>query len=253
VLVDGFTVAVQAINFLILVGLLSRFLFKPVLRAMDKREADIADTLNRARTMEQNAARAEKELQDKHDAIEEEREAVLAEARERAGDLERQLSRQARQEVDRIRQHWEEDLRREQDRFLDKVAGAVGNQVLKGTDRVLRDLSGRDLEQAILDRFLEKIRTEGRDTLFSGMNSPVDELTLRTTFSLDDEDRERVRKTLQTLVPHLPEIRFVSSGAGAAGIELLCDSHKISWNIEDCLKTVRNELDGLFTMSEKTA
>jgi F-type H+-transporting ATPase subunit b len=37
-LIDWFTVAAQAINFLILVWLLKRFLYKPVLNAVDARE-----------------------------------------------------------------------------------------------------------------------------------------------------------------------------------------------------------------------
>ena len=40
-LIDWFTVAAQAINFLILVLLLRRFLYGPIVKAMDDREAAI--------------------------------------------------------------------------------------------------------------------------------------------------------------------------------------------------------------------
>jgi F-type H+-transporting ATPase subunit b len=41
-LIDWFTVGAQALNFLILVWLLKRFLYKPILDAIDAREKRIA-------------------------------------------------------------------------------------------------------------------------------------------------------------------------------------------------------------------
>ena len=45
--VDVFTLIAQIVNFLILVYLLKRFLYRPVLDAMDRREADIAQKTSR--------------------------------------------------------------------------------------------------------------------------------------------------------------------------------------------------------------
>ncbi len=51
-LIDWFTVVAQAINFLILVWLLQRFLFKPILGAIDEREKGIAAQLAAGRGQE---------------------------------------------------------------------------------------------------------------------------------------------------------------------------------------------------------
>ena len=44
-LIDWFTVGAQAVNFIILVWLLKRFLYKPILNAIDAREKRIATEL----------------------------------------------------------------------------------------------------------------------------------------------------------------------------------------------------------------
>ena len=44
-LIDWFTIAAQALNFLILVWLMRRFLYKPILNAIDAREKLIAKEL----------------------------------------------------------------------------------------------------------------------------------------------------------------------------------------------------------------
>jgi F-type H+-transporting ATPase subunit b len=49
-LIDWFTVGAQVVNFLILVWLLKRFLYKPILHAIDEREQRIAKELADADT-----------------------------------------------------------------------------------------------------------------------------------------------------------------------------------------------------------
>jgi F-type H+-transporting ATPase subunit b len=46
-LIDWFTVGAQTLNFLILVWLMKRFLYKPILNAIDTREKRIAKELRR--------------------------------------------------------------------------------------------------------------------------------------------------------------------------------------------------------------
>ena len=55
-LIDWFTVGAQALNFLILVWLLKRFLYKPILHAIDEREKRIAKELADADAKKAEAA-----------------------------------------------------------------------------------------------------------------------------------------------------------------------------------------------------
>ncbi len=61
-LIDWFTVVAQALNFLILVWLLKRFLYKPILNALDAREKRIAAELADADARKAEA-RQEREVQ----------------------------------------------------------------------------------------------------------------------------------------------------------------------------------------------
>ena len=54
-LVDWFTVAAQVVNFVILVWLLKRFLYQPILHAIDAREQRIALSLADAAAKEAEA------------------------------------------------------------------------------------------------------------------------------------------------------------------------------------------------------
>jgi len=54
--IDWFTLVAQLFNFLILVWLLKRFLYKPILDAIDAREQSIAKTLREAAVTQQEAS-----------------------------------------------------------------------------------------------------------------------------------------------------------------------------------------------------
>ena len=65
-LIDWFTVVAQILNFLVLVWLLKRFLYKPVLDAIDAREKGIATKLADAEAKEAEALKEHQEFDDKN-------------------------------------------------------------------------------------------------------------------------------------------------------------------------------------------
>src|SRR5580700_2283763 len=78
-LIDWFTVAAQVVNFLILVWLLKRFLYKPVLAAIDEREKRIATQLQDAEKKKAEALKEQTDFQHKNDEFERQRFALLLE------------------------------------------------------------------------------------------------------------------------------------------------------------------------------
>ena len=75
-LIDWFTVGAQALNFIILVWLLKRFLYKPILNAIDAREKLIAAKLADADAKEAGAQKERDEFQHKNEAFDKQRAAA---------------------------------------------------------------------------------------------------------------------------------------------------------------------------------
>ena len=82
-LIDWFTVCAQALNFLVLVWLLHRFLYKPVLAAIDARERKIAAQITDAKALETRAKASAEDLLKRSTAFDRERDGLLQKA---AGD-----------------------------------------------------------------------------------------------------------------------------------------------------------------------
>src|SRR5271165_4414373 len=79
-LINWFTVCAQAINFLVLVWLLKRFLYKPILHAIDEREKGIAAQLADAEAKKALAQAERDDLQHKKEAFDQERAELLKRA-----------------------------------------------------------------------------------------------------------------------------------------------------------------------------
>ena len=83
-LIDWFTVCAQAVNFLILIWLLKRFLYKPILHAIDERAKGIAAQLAEADAKTAESAEGERQLQRKNEALDQQRRALREEATDEA-------------------------------------------------------------------------------------------------------------------------------------------------------------------------
>jgi ATP synthase F0 subunit b len=139
------TVIAQIINFLILVALLKRFLYGPIIKAMLRREEEIAERLdeaaNKKRAADEEGMRYRAMVQELADT----REKMLAQAREEAEVLRRDLKQKAREETDKSQAQWHESFRQQREAFAQGLRLHACKQVFAVVRRALTDLADTDL------------------------------------------------------------------------------------------------------------
>src|SRR5271154_4080925 len=113
-LIDWFTIAAQALNFLILVWLMKRFLYKPILNAIDKREKLIAKELADADAKKAEAQKERDEFQHKNEEFDQQRAALLTKATGEANAERQRLLDEARKAADAVSSKRQEALRSEE-------------------------------------------------------------------------------------------------------------------------------------------
>ena len=102
-LIDWVTVGAQALNFLILVWLMRRFLYKPILGAIDAREKRIAAELADADAKKAEAQKERDEFQQKNEEFDQQRAALLRRATDEAKAERQRLIEEARGSADLLR------------------------------------------------------------------------------------------------------------------------------------------------------
>src|ERR1700739_1360092 len=124
-LIDWFTVVAQVITFLILVWLLPRFLYKPIVNAMQTREERIASQLRDAEKQKAEAEAESAKFRIAHDHADTRKQELLREPEGEAEALRRLLKEDARHEIEVVREKWQQALRDEQGAFRAELAKAV--------------------------------------------------------------------------------------------------------------------------------
>ena len=157
-LIDWFTVAAQAVNFLILVWLLKRFLYKPILDAIDAREKRIAAELEAADAIRAEASREREEFQEKNETFDQQRQAMLTKAADEANSERQRLIADAKKVAETLRANCEDALQREHVALNEEVTRRTQAEVFAIARKALTDLANLNLEEQMTDVFTRRLQ-----------------------------------------------------------------------------------------------
>ena len=140
-LIDWFTVGAQIINFLILVWLLKRFLYKPILHAIDAREKRIAAELADAAAKQTEAQRERDEFQHKNEEFERHRATLLSQATDEAKAERQRLLDEARKAADALSAKRQDTLRNDAHSLNQAIRRQTQQEVFAIARKALTDLA----------------------------------------------------------------------------------------------------------------
>lgn len=235
---DWFTVIAQIINFLVLVALLKRFLYGPIVRAMVRREAEITARFEDAAKKADDARQERERYESLMEEFAKTREVMRVEAREEADTLRKELLAKAREEVARSRTQWLESFRRERDSLFRSLRRHVCEQVCAVSRGILTDMADASLEErmaACLEQRIRDLGTERREELAGHFRIPGQEVVVRSAFEMSTEARRKVIKILESLDADTGTVRFEVEPSLICGIDMRAGGRSLAWNLEEHL------------------
>jgi F-type H+-transporting ATPase subunit b len=241
---DWFTTAAQIVNFLILVALLKRFLYGPIIRAMDSREAHIAARLHEAEAKHVQAEQQTALYHDRLHQLQETRDTMLAQSREDAETQRQQILDHARQEAQQAQMRWRDTLRQEQAAFLQDLRQHVGQQICDAARHALADLAHTDLETAVIHVFLKRLRElsdEARRTLAAAAHQ-TRSVVVRSAFPLPLEAQQTLMHAVHDQLSADVEVEFATQPALLCGIELETHGQKVSWHLTQYVNSLEERV-----------
>ncbi len=237
------TFALQAANFLILVWLLRRFLFKPVSAIVARRKEEIARAMTEASAEKQNALNLQRDLQAQRAGIEAERRNAIEEQRAQLAAERKKMIDEARAEAEKIRNQATAQLSEER--------AAAGQELFSGTielavnlaERLLRELALSSLEHAFLTRVLDhfdRLPPQERAALVSDLGA--NSLVVTTAHPLDAREEAQWREQLGNRIGAAVAIKFNTDPALIAGAEITFPNAILRFNWRDALTTAAREI-----------
>lgn len=227
----------EAINFLVLVWLLKRLLYTPVLNAISERRKAVEKTLVDAEKVRAEAAQLQKNYEVRLQDWEKEKEAKLAQLQhaldaERAqamavleNDLAKEREKQKTLEERRLA-----DLARHQEEDALNLAGRFSS-------RLLARFAGPELEARILDVFVKEVGSLPEEQIrelkigFKDHTQPV--VDVKTAFALAQDQKEALSGVIANLLGRAVSCQFSEDSTLVAGLRMTAGPLILQGNLRD--------------------
>ena len=249
-LIDWFTVGAQALNFLILVWLMKRFLYKPILHAIDEREKRIAAELANADVKKAEAEKERDDFQHKNAEFDQQRAALMTKATTDAQAEGQHLLDEARKAAVALSTKEQETLRDEEHNLHQAIIRRTQQEVFSIARKTLSDLATTSLEERlgeVFNRRLREMNGDGKKGLAAALKTSPDPAIVRSTFDLPAEQRAAIQNALNETFSAEIRVQFETAPDLISGIELTTNGQKVGWSIADYLSSMETNVAKLLT------
>ena len=254
-LLDWFTIAAQGLNFLILVWLMKRFLYRPILQAIDTREKLIAKELAEAETKRTEAEKERDDFRQRNEAFDRQRAELVSQAEAEVKGQRQQWLDAARQAADDVAAARLAALQTDARNLNETILARTRQEVFAIARKVLADLAAANLEERMSELFTRRLRElpDGQKaTLGEALKKSAEPAVVRSAFELAAGSRAAIQNALNETFSAEIRIRFAKAPELVGGIELSAGGQKAGWNIAEYLADLEKRLAELLTAKVTT-
>jgi F-type H+-transporting ATPase subunit b len=214
---------VEIVNFVVLVWLLTRFLYQPVNRAIAARQKAIADRMHEVQQLKTTTEALEQQYENRLVAWESEKAQLKTQFEREATALKAQREQQLEAELARKREQEEAAAGArdaERARELDKQAAETA---MAFASALLARIASPEVEKRIVDIALADLAALGNDekaVLARAQQNGSGAVVVATRYPLDDGRRASVAQALYRATGRNAEIRFEERENLVAGIHI---------------------------------
>lgn len=150
------TLVAYLLNFVVLLGVLYAFAYKPLLRAMDQRSERIRESLEAADKARDEAANAQTAVEEQLAEARREGQRLLDLAREAANRFREEEMEKARGDAENFVERARGDIQQEREAALAEVRVAFGDLAITAAERVIRRTVDRQAHDELISQVLEE-------------------------------------------------------------------------------------------------
>ena len=252
--IDWWTFAAQIINLIILLFLLRKFLYIPVLKAVETRQKMIADALQKADDARQKAQKNKEENHEKSSIpdpgsceqrlaqIEVQKQQILVEANAKAEDFAQKLMQEAKEQYQAAVAGWQNKVLGEQKAFEVAMQNLIAEYFAKFADSALTQMADVHLNDLVFAKFMEKLQAEKEhlSVIFGGQEKFI----IHTAQPLSDENLHIIKHFLQENagISSVAEFTIDLNSGLICGVAVEAGGQQISWHLADYMQQFQQQL-----------
>lgn len=228
-----FTIIAQLINFTILILILNKFLYKPILSALEKRRNDvkrkIEETERKLVESEQIKEEYLKKLRDLENENIDLRKKVVQEVKK----FKEAEIQKVRDDITARKDKFDEYLGLEEKSLIENFNENFSGLFIKYSNMILNNLANSSLEVEIVNKFLEKLKLLNLQKIEEINLLKPDLIYITSNSELTPEQKTVIKQTLTDKKIKFSDIKFIVDTNIILGIEMKIKSFVLSWDIKE--------------------
>jgi len=243
--INWFTVIAQIINFFVLVWLLRRFLYKPVLKAIDDRESKIASELKDAKAKETEAKKEQAEFLEKNEKFDQQKKKLMDNAIAETNEEREKLLEEARNESTVLRSKLKKSLNAMQENLEHDIVQKTQEEVFAITRKTLKDLASMSLEEQSVNIFINRLKESKngeKEKLTKAFKIGSNSILVQTAFDLPSKQQIEIKNTVNEILGTKTQFQFKTVPKLIGGIELTSNGFKLAWSISEYLSSIQKSI-----------
>ncbi|MFQ3213358.1 MAG: F-type H+-transporting ATPase subunit b [Marivirga sp.] len=239
--INWFTVVAQLVNFFILVWLLKRYLYKPILKGIDDRENKIAAQLQEAEVKKAEAIQEQEDFLQKNRLFDQEKKDRMDEVAVATAEERQKLLNQARTDADALTTELYGAAKEQQQHQHLELNRKIKDEVFAVARKMLSELASAGLEEQLAQVFIRRLKALKEEeltqlkTAFEGNHIPI---VVRSAFVFPKKQQQLLKKAVDEVLKADSSLQFEETPALIGGIELSTNEYKVDWNISAYLRAL---------------
>jgi len=232
--IDILTYLFEIINFFVLLWILKKLLYNPIISVLKKRKDYIDEGIRKAEEAESRYQRLQKEYEELLKEIEETKKSKLAEITQEIEKEREKMYENMRKELDAEREKFLESLETHKKEVLTEIKEETIKTSLELVSKILYSFTDKHLHKKLLDLAVEGIKNinpEERDNLAQELKEHS-VVYVETAYPLEDEDISNIKNAIKETLGVEVEINQTEKKDLVTGVKLHIASKLIDVSLE---------------------
>lgn len=245
--IDFFTFGIQIINILILLILLRKFLYLPILNVLEQRKTLLENEYRAAEEARVKAEVLERKAENNLAEIDHERQKILTQSHIKAQELMQKLLIDADNEYQKARIQWKTKLISEQNTFELALEKLIIEYFKKFSVNALKQMTDITLNELFLNKLMKKISAQNKTKKSEFIRDFLkhNEIDLISAEELNSNTKQNFKQFLQKefLISENFKIKFKTDKNLICGIVMKTREQMIEWNLEEYIAEFSSNLN----------
>ncbi|MDG6778808.1 F0F1 ATP synthase subunit delta [Thiomicrorhabdus sp. zzn3] len=241
------TFILEVINFLVLMWILKHFLYRPVLNALEKRRASIAEKIKRADNKMAEAEALQAQYHQRLQKWDAEKQQLQQTLQQELQETRKAQMTKLQNELAEKREKNQVNLQQELDQTLKQYQSQAHHQGAQFASKILHKVAGPEVEQHLLSLLLEQftqLDEDKKNRLKKACQEASQHIEISSAYPLPDQQRQRLTDALTELCEDPVTLSFDEDKALLAGLRI----HIGAWSLR---LNLRDELNGFVELDSE--